>query len=238
MASTIQLQTTINWSSSYVNYEELNIATSNEPAISNANTILQTIVGPPFKWNWNRTYPGFGTITCVPGTQDYPLSISTFGFLEGATATLSGSSFAIKEIKQELTVGTEPGRPQSIAPQFDNNSGTITFRFLPVPDQAYSVVPYGQNSPPLFTTLAQTWAPIPDKFEYLYNWGFLALSMAYTQDERFPIFNQKFVAHLLGAQQGLSETERNMFLDSWNILTSQNSLAAIKQNQGRQALGT
>jgi hypothetical protein len=173
----------------------------------------------------------------VAGTQDYPTSCATFGFLEGASATRNSTTFAIPQIKQELTVGTEPGRPQSIAPQIDNNAGQITFRFLPVPDNAYGVVAYFQNSPPLFTSLSQTWAPIPDKFEYLYNWGFLALSMAYSQDERFQIFNQKFVAHLLGAQQGLSETERNMFLDSWNILTNQNTLAAIKTQQGRQALG-
>jgi hypothetical protein len=235
MPSTILLSATENWASAFANFEPLNIATANEPTITNANTILQTIVGPPFKWNWNRS--PFGTITTVAGTQDYPLSIANFGFLEGASVTSGGSTIAIKEVKQELTVGTEPGRPQSIAPQIDNNYGTITFRFLPVPDNVYTIVPYGQNSPTLFTSLSQSWAPIPDKLEYLYNWGFVALSLAYSDDQRFPIFNQKFIAHLLGAQQGLSETERNMFLDSWNILTNQNSIANMKAQQGRQAIG-
>lgn len=238
MASTIELMTTVNWASAFVDFEELNIGSggaNNEPAITNANTILQTIVGPPFKWNWNRSLVTFATVS---GTQDYQESVPTFGFLEGGSITLSGNTFGLKEIKQTLEFGSELGRPESCAPQVDNNSGTITFRFLPVPDNAYSAALFFQQSPPLFTSLTQTWAPIPDKFEYLYSWGFLALSMAYADDQRFPIFNQKFVAHLLGAQQGLSETEKNMFLDSWNIITSQQQLANIKTQQGRQALGT
>jgi hypothetical protein len=238
MASTIQLQTTINWASAFCDFEELNIGSggaNNEPAITNANVILQTIVGPPFKWNWNRATV---SITTVVGTQDYPTSTTSYGFLEGGSVTLGSSTFGLKEVKQSLEVGTETGRPESIAPQIDNNAGSITFRFLPVPDQIYTIVPFYQQSAPLFTSLSQTWSPIPDKLEYLYSWGFLALSLAYADDQRFPIFNQKFVAHLLGAQQGLSEMEKNMFLDSWNLVTSQQGLANIKMQQGRQALGT
>jgi hypothetical protein len=237
LPSTIQLQQTVNWSSAYVNFEELNIGSGNEPAFTNANTILQTILGPPFKWSWNRASTTFPTVV---GQQDYPISVPTFGFLEGASVTLSGNTFAIKEIKQELTVGSEPGRPESIAAQLDNNAGTITFRFLPVPDQIYTVSPYFQQAmPALFTSLTQTWTPVPDlRFSYIYNWGFLALSMAYSDDQRFPIFNQKFVAHLLGAQGGLTETEKTMFLDSWNLVTRQEQLVGIKAQQARQAMGT
>jgi len=235
MASTIQLQSTINWASSFADFESLNIGSGNEPSISNASTILQTITGPPFKWNWNRA--AASAITTVIGTQDYPLAISNYGFLEGASATKSGASFAIKEVKQELTVGTEQGRPQSIAPQIDDNAGNITFRFLPVPDAIYTITPYYQKAAPLFTGLTQTWAPVPDKFSYIYNWGFLALTMLYDDSPMFPAINQKFVAHLLGAQQGLSETERNMFLNSWDIITRQEGLVGIKTQQGRAALG-
>ena len=52
------------------------------------------------------------------------------------------------------------------------------------------------------------------------------------------MFNQKFVAHLLGTQQGLTETERNLFIDTWNLITRQEALMGIKTQQGRQALGT
>lgn len=236
MASTIQLQNTINWAQAFVDFEQLNIGTGNEPAFTNANTVMQTIIGPPFKWNWNRNT---ASITTVIGQQDYAVAASTFGFLEGASATNGGVTFAIPEIKQDLTVGTEQGRPKALAPQIDDNAGNITFRFLPVPEKIYTVVPYFQKKiPALFTTLAQTWAPIPDQFSYIYNYGFLALTMAYSDDVRFPLFNQKFVAHLLGAQQGLTETEKSMFLDSWNIITRQENLVGIKTQQGRAALGT
>jgi len=236
VASTIQLQGTANWSQSFVDFESLNIGAGNEPAITNANTILQTILGPPFKWNWNRSTV---SITTVVGQQDYITPAATFGFLEGASLTLGSTTIAIKEIKQELTIGTEQGRPQSIAPQIDDNTGNITFRFLPVPDQVYTVVPHFQKKiAGLLTVLTQTWAPIPDQFSYLYNYGFLALTMAYADDARFPLFNQKFIAHLLGAQQGLSETEKTMFLDSWNLITRQEALNSIKAQQGRAALGT
>lgn len=234
MPSTIQLQTTVNWASAFVNFEQLNLGSGNEPAISNANIILSTLYGPPFKWNWNRV--PVGPITCIAGTQDYLVSISNFGFLEAASAAISGTSFAIPEIKQELTVGAELGRPKSIAAQMDNNSGSVTFRFLPVPDQAYSVTPYIQQSPTLFSALATVW-PVPDKFEYIYSYGFLALSMAYANDDRFQVFNQKFVGHLLGAQQGLTETERNLFLDTWNLIARQEQLVGMKAQQGRAGLG-
>ena len=235
MPSTVTLQSTVNWAQAFVDFESLNIGSGNEPAITNANIVLSTILGPPFKWSFNRAVAS--AITTVVGTQDYALSISAFGFLEGASAAFAGNTFAIKEIKNELTVGTEQGRPQSMAPQLDNNAGSITFRFLPVPDAIYTITPYYQQSPTLFTALSGTWAPIPDKFMYIYSYGFLALTMAYSDDARFPIFNQKFVAHLLGAQQGLTETERNMFLNSWNLITRQEGLVSLKDQQGRAALG-
>ena len=236
MPSTITLNTTVNWASAIANFENLTIGTGNEPAISNANVIAQTILGPPFKWIWNRVAINFFTTS---GIQDTAVSsLSNFGFLEGASATLSGTTFAFKEVKTELTVGTEIGRPQSIAAQFDNNAGQITFRTLPVSDANYTVTAHIQQAPIPFTSLSQTWAPIPDKFQYIYSYGFLALSMAYVDDQRFPIFNQKFVAHLLGAQQGLTETERNMFLDTWNLISRQENLMAIKTQQGRAAMGT
>lgn len=236
MASTIQLQSTVTWASAFIDYELPTVGSGNEPSITNANTVLQTILGPPFRWNWNRAT---ANVTTAAGTQDYPTATSTFGFIESASATLSGTTFAIKEVKQDLTIGTEQGRPQSIATQIDDNAGNITFRFLPVPDAIYTVnVTFQKKIPALFASLATAWAPIPDQYSYIYNYGFLALTLAYDDDPRFPLFNQKFVAHLLGTQQGLTETERNLFIDTWNLITRQEYLMGVKTQQGRQALGT
>jgi hypothetical protein len=236
LSSTIQLQNTVNWASTFIEFEVPTLGTANEPSITSANTVMQTILGPPFKWSFNRATVPF---TTTGGNQDTKVAVSNFGFIESASATSGNTTFAFKEVKQELTIGTEPARPQSIAAQFDDNAGNITFRCLPVPDKAYVVtVTYQQAPPALFSALSTTWTPIPDKYSYIYNYGFLALTMAYDDDPRFPLFNQKFVAHLLGTQQGLTETERNLFIDTWNLIARQEALMGIKTQQGRQALGT
>lgn len=235
MASTITLTNTITWASAFIDYEVPTVGGANEPSLTNANIILQTILGPPFRWNWNRSSL---TLTTVAGTQDYSTSAATFGFIESSSAAIGSTTFAIKEVKQDLTIGQELGRPQSIAAQLDSNTGLITFRFLPVPDAAYTVTVGFQKKVPGLFALSSSWAPIPDQYSYIYNYGFLALTLAYDDDARFPMFNQKFVAHLLGTQQGLTETERNMFIDTWNLISRQEYLMGVKSQQGRQALGT
>ncbi|MGH7747579.1 MAG: hypothetical protein ACREQ5_22895, partial [Candidatus Dormibacteria bacterium] len=79
MAATIKLSDTINWTQPYLNWANLAIGTNNEPAMTAANVTLQTIVGPPFVWPWNRATQTFQT---VQGAQDYTMNITSFGFLE------------------------------------------------------------------------------------------------------------------------------------------------------------
>src|SRR5277367_5509362 len=54
MSSTINLAATVNWALPFLSYKPVNQGINNEPAISCANTVLQTILGPPFSWRWNR----------------------------------------------------------------------------------------------------------------------------------------------------------------------------------------
>ena len=88
MAATITLQETIQWVQPYLNWANLSIGTAGEPAMSAANLTLQTIVGPPFVWPWNRNTTSFIT---TQGTQDYPLNIANYGFLETASVQLYGA---------------------------------------------------------------------------------------------------------------------------------------------------
>ena len=39
-----------------------------EPAFTSANVVMQTVLGPPFSWYWNRVVTGF---VAVAGQQDY-----------------------------------------------------------------------------------------------------------------------------------------------------------------------
>jgi len=59
---------TVEWSKRFVNRRPLANGNFLEPAVTNANIILQTILGAPFRWRWNRVVTGFIT---VAGQQDY-----------------------------------------------------------------------------------------------------------------------------------------------------------------------
>jgi len=97
---------TINWATSFVNYLPLTVGTGNEPAITNANNILQLFLSPDvMSWSWNRGSVSFQTII---GQQDYVenitlASVPTFGYLE--TATLQPCA-AITNVAGSGTVAT------------------------------------------------------------------------------------------------------------------------------------
>jgi hypothetical protein len=77
------LQATIDWATTFVNYLPLNVGTSNQPAIDNANNVKQLFISPELKWNWNRNTKSFQTVI---GQQDYAQTgMTDFGFLETAS---------------------------------------------------------------------------------------------------------------------------------------------------------
>lgn len=88
MAASKSLQDSINWIRPFLNWASVTIGVNNEPAMTSANQTLQTIVGPPFVWPWNRSFAVFFTNV---GQQDYNASISDFGFLESASIELCGN---------------------------------------------------------------------------------------------------------------------------------------------------
>jgi len=305
MANTITLLNSIGWAQSYTGFKSLTVGLSSEPAVSSMNILIQTVLGPPFAWNWNRSSV---TLTTVAGTQDYATSAATFGFIEKAsykipsasitnTALTSGiatytaankfqagdlvtvtgltnnptvlnitnqtvvsataSIFTVKvnngnivsgadtgtavvgtttEISETTTIlgtGSELGAPNKIAAQSDDNAGNITFRILPAPDRVYTVeVIFQKKIPALVTTTSGTWTPIPDHYSYIYQWGFLALMLAYNQDGRWTQANQKFVAGLLGAAEGLSEEDKNIFQAAWLGSITEQQTTGMKAQQG------
>jgi len=306
-ASSITLLQTIEWAKRFIFQRRTNFGNFNEPAISSANIVMQTILGPPFAWQWNRAVTGF---ICTPGQQDYTIfnwvldspvqigyvlvdsngnsqSVTTpgttgstvptwntvtgqittdgtavwtnngpIGLSNGSTSynfawietvsvkTCQSSSNTFndwKEISPKVCLGTESGRarPHSIAAQFQDANGNITFRLMPVPDKSYPVSIAIQQTPPLFTELSQSWSPIPDRYSHIYNWGFLSLMFMFADDARFQFANQKFIAHLLSSNHGLTETEINIMLNNWQAITGQQIVKSTDIQQsftGRQAL--
>jgi hypothetical protein len=308
MANTITIAQSMNWAQSFVGFKSLAIGASSEPAITSANILIQTILSPPFCWNWNRSSV---TLTTTAGTQDYSTAASSFGFIEKAsykipaapitnTALTSGvatitaannfqagdlvtitgttngsgvfnvsnatvksataSSFTfllnstnvasagdtgtatvgttteVSEVLNILGTGSEVGSPAKIAPQVDDNAGNITFRLLPVPDRVYTVeVVFQKRIPSLVTSTSNTWAPIPDHYSFVYQWGFLALMLAYNYDARWVSANRKFVAELLGVAEGLTEQQKNIFQNAWLNTITEQQVKSLEAPQGVQS---
>ena len=304
--SSIKLLQTLEFCRLFIFQRQTAFGNFNEPAISSANTVLQTLLSPPFRWPWNRVVTGF---VCTPGQQDYvlfnwqptvavsvgyvlvdsngnsqsvttagttggsiptwnvttgltttdgsaiwtnlgPIGLSNgsisynFGWIEGASvkAQLPNDNRQVwKEISPKIWLGVDSARsrPHSISAQFLNETnGSVTFRIMPTPDQAYPVSITIQQPPPLFTKLDQTWSPVPDQYSHIYNWGLLSLLFMFADDPRFQFANQKFIAHLLSANQGLTDTERNIWLNNWQAVTGQQVSDALKMQQGIQGKGS
>jgi hypothetical protein len=236
MASTIQLQRTINRSSQFIRLAPLTFAsnTANDPAFSNADWVMQTILAPPFAWRWNRNStatPTAPTFTTTPGVSDYPVSLPNFGWIEKAVGYDVADGFRAFELQVGLVSGGESlqNEPARIAAQYDDDSGNIVFRLFPPPDDEYNIVVEWQKAAPLFTVATQTWAPIPDYMSYIYNMGFDALSFQYMNDPRFQGTMQLFYTELANVSEGLTESQKNIWLqDRVNSIREMN-----KVQQGR-----
>ena len=224
MAITLTLRNSINFATPLLKGQPL-MASNFEPALTSGNIVLETMLGPPCKWPFNRANFNFPVTTA--GGTDYPESLPYFGYLEkqwltdgtGKIYQLNGSVALAKESAQN--------RPQTIAPQYDDNAGNITFRLDQVPDQAYTVWGDYQKKPTLMTSDASPWGVVPDQFGYIFNWGFLCIMSLLTNDSRFPIFESYFIGRLLGAQDGMTEQERNIFIGNWTALS-----ATLTRSQG------
>lgn len=209
--ATLNLRDTMNFAAAFLKNQPQQVSNMN-PAVTVGNIVLSTMLGPPFRWRQNR-----GAISFALGTvnADYQQSVPSFGFIESAWLVDNSNNQHPVNGALALTVNVDKGRPEKIAAQFDDNAGTITFRFDKIPDQVYTCYIDYQKTAPLMTSPASGWAPVPDHFNYIYNFGYLAVMSLLVNDARFPIFEKYFIGRLLAAQSGLSEQERNIFLANW-----------------------
>lgn len=310
MATTILLSDSINFAMCFLGFKQLTIGTANQPALTAANIVLQTILGNPFIWDWNRSTlayaitanaqdvtvasPTFGNIEkaaylsgAVPvtatsststvvtytaantfkanqpvtivgttngsgvfnlinglilaasGTQ-FTVSLANSGFgsaVETNAYAASGAASEISNIADVLGAGTEIGSPNVIAAQTDDNSGNIGFRVLPSADQVYIIQVTFQKRAGLLTGTSSSWSPVPDHFSYIYQNGFLAWMLAYALDSRWQTFNQKFIATLLAAAEGVTAEEKNQFLEMWTASMGTAQAMGARRQQGVAGLG-
>lgn len=204
-------------------YSPVGVNTAFDILLYGAQVELSGVVGPNIQSTGNAT-----------------AALIDFGYIEKASVQTTVSPIAQVELIIDNTLlgqGNEQSRPRTLSPVLDDNSGNITFRFLPVPDAAYSVTITYQKKAALFAGTGDTWASIPDEYSYIYNRGMLALMLEYSNDPRGAVENAKFVGALLGASEGLSDTAKNIFLNSWLVSTRQEQAVNIKTQQGYQARG-
>lgn len=224
--STIQLQRTINLAQQFLRLAPLTFTenTANDPAFSNADWVKQFILSPSLGgWRWNRTAgtPTAPTFTTVIGQTDYKVNLPTFGWIEKAVAYDPLDGFAAFELQNDLIKGADlnSNQPARISAQYDDDEGNITFRIFPAPDKVYNIVVDYQNSAQLFTSVTQTWAPIPDYLSYVVNEGFQAKAFDYSNDPRFASSMQLFLQFCADAAEGLDASQKNLFLsDKLNTL--------------------
>jgi hypothetical protein len=177
-----------------------------------------------------------GTFTAIT-TQDYLLSLSNFSHIKHASVNdldANNPKWYELKVQNNLALESSLSRPMFIGPNYEDGSGNVSFRVFPAPDKAYPISIQAQLAAPAVTSVNQTWSPLPDFMQYVYQWGFLALMWMFADDPRTQYAEAKFKAALLGRAEGLTEEEKNIFLNNWESLKE---FYALKMQQGIQARG-
>jgi hypothetical protein len=224
MASTLTVKDGILFCSPYIKQQRFNV-NNMQPALGAAQVVVNTMLGAPFSWRQNRAT--FSIPISSGGGTDYSFSVPNLGHIETQWLTDgSGKIHALNGAVSLARTGTQR-LPTEVAPQYDDNQGNITFRFNAVPDVAYTALFDYQQKPPLLTGFAQPWG-LPDEFAHIFFTGLLAWAAILVNDARFPIWNQQFVGNLLGAQQGLDEQAKIIFMGQWESYVR----TAMRMQQG------
>lgn len=234
MASTLTIISSINFVRPILKMQPVDVS-NQEPALTAGNIILQTMLGPPMRWRFNRGTFSFSTVVTTPVTTDYTEAVTDLGWIEDAWILDSSGEINSLEVKLSLPVVGDKGRPTQLSPQLDDGAGNITFRLKNGPGEIHTVTGNYQRKAALLTSFGSPWAPVPDEFSYIFNLGFLALTSLLVNDARFPIFEQWFISRLLGAQDGLTEQERAIFLGNWTATIQTLTRAQGAVNSGVSA---
>ena len=235
------LSQSVEFARTYIQYSPLTVGTGNEPAISIANEIQNTITNAPIVWGWNRNENS--SLTINSSNQNYTVALTDFNFLEKVTLTdNSGSVFEILDIYNNNALGkansstNKQARPNSVSVLMVDYGTDVTLRFMSVPDQTYSVLLTYQMLVTPFTSLSQNW-DIPDQYIDIYNSLFVGEAMAVVDDARSVQYRQRGVATLLAKADGLSQMQKDQFLMQYWTRDSQMLANQLRTTQAQQARG-
>jgi hypothetical protein len=80
-----------------------------------------------------------------------------------------------------------------------------------------------------------SWYPIPDYYSDIYNWLYLSEVLSVNDDARSQIYRQRGVAAFLAKSTGLTETQRNAFIQQWQNYNRENQSVTLQLQRGTQA---
>lgn len=182
-----------------------------------------TATGSSFTANVNlpNASDTVGTFTNLT-TQDYTIPTPEFSHIEHASVLdLDANGNPLKwyelTVKNNLALETTKGRPEFLSPHTEDGAGNTTFRVSAAPSKKFPVAIHIQKAVPQFTSINQIWG-LPDFMQYIYDWGFVALIWQFADDPRAAYANNQFKAALLSRAQGLTEEQKNIFLNNWGAL--------------------
>lgn len=249
MSTTVQ--NTIDLAQTYIQYAPLDKGVGGQPAVGIANDIQYTFFNAPFTWGFNRAENGpttNNTLTLQPGAQDYTVAVPDFSFMETATTTDpdTGETFSISDVYNTKNLSTgdaslnKRGRPNSVSVRMITFGTSIVLRFLGVPDKAYKVTfTYQKLVAPLaaLTGATGTWT-IPDQYQDIYNSLFIGEAMSIVDDARSTQYRQRGVTALLAKSEGLSDMQKNQFLEQyWMRQGRTDIVGTLRAQQAQQARG-
>ena len=119
MASTKTILASLEWAKRFIYNRQLSIGDFKEPLITSANTVLQTILGKPFKWQFNRVISGF---VATASQQDYLLL-----YAWPASQVLTAGTLVVDAAGNSQKV-TTPGTTNSTIPSFNGTLNGTTSR--------------------------------------------------------------------------------------------------------------
>jgi hypothetical protein len=82
-----------------------------------------------------------------------------------------------------------------------------------------------------------SWYPLPDYYSDIYNWLFLSESLDISEDSRSQAYRQRGVASFLAKADGLSEMQKNIFVQQWLGYQREGQSVTLKLQQAVQGRG-
>lgn len=150
----LNLQNTLNWAAPYIQGTPITAWLGQEPAISIASMVRNSMTNPPMTWFWNR---GEVTFSTVIGQQDYTLAtMPDLSFVEKVSLTDDqGNVYEVKDVYNNtaLAVSSFQQRPSAMSVESSSIISTVLnykIRFLGVPDKIYFVTVTYQKLAPQF----------------------------------------------------------------------------------------